>query len=153
MTGLAGWLVEQRKNRDWTQKDVADRVGVDVRQVSRWETGENVPPRAKLKAIAETFGLEDVDGFISAVKREKEIPTPESRPSMVVPFYAQKFVREAAIEAGMTPAEWIGRLIARISSSPALVQTFIKDAVREGFDPSFGSTHPQDSKRPQGSHA
>ena len=38
-------LREERLCRGWTQKDVADRIGVHTQEIGRWERGETLPQR------------------------------------------------------------------------------------------------------------
>ena len=45
---------EIREIRDvlgWSQRKLADHIGVDVMTVSRWERGKNEPKGASLKAL------------------------------------------------------------------------------------------------------
>ncbi|MBZ0253529.1 MAG: helix-turn-helix domain-containing protein [Candidatus Methylomirabilis sp.] len=46
-----------RKQREWTQEDLAEKVGVSKVQVSRWETGRMRPSRNTLKQIAAVLGV------------------------------------------------------------------------------------------------
>ena len=40
-----------------TQQELADRLGVTNKAVSKWETGEAFPETAQLIPIADTFGV------------------------------------------------------------------------------------------------
>ncbi len=54
-------LQAERMKHQWTQQEVADKIGVRVKTLSRWEGGEqNASPR-NLRALSEVFG-ERVDG-------------------------------------------------------------------------------------------
>lgn len=44
-----------RKEHDWTQKDLAERVGVTDKAVSRWETGRGSPDVSYLTALADVL--------------------------------------------------------------------------------------------------
>ena len=44
-----------RKEHDWTQKDLAERVGVTDKAVSRWETGRGSPDESYLTALADVL--------------------------------------------------------------------------------------------------
>lgn len=49
-------LIEERKQRGWSQKNLADLVGTTRHNVSRWETGQTTPSpyfRAKLCVLFE----------------------------------------------------------------------------------------------------
>jgi transcriptional regulator with XRE-family HTH domain len=46
-----------RKQRDWTQDQFAEKVGVHGRHISRWETDKIKPPIKKLGRIAEVLDI------------------------------------------------------------------------------------------------
>ncbi|RMH24452.1 MAG: helix-turn-helix domain-containing protein [Planctomycetota bacterium] len=61
-------LKEARLNEDWTQQDLAIRVGVGQPIVSQWETGKASPTAVQVDAIIAAFGR---DVFVStSVKSE-----------------------------------------------------------------------------------
>jgi transcriptional regulator with XRE-family HTH domain len=49
-------LVEERKRRGCTQKQLADKLGVSDRTYSKWETGENEMDVSSLCRLAELYG-------------------------------------------------------------------------------------------------
>jgi transcriptional regulator with XRE-family HTH domain len=54
-----GLIIRQlRRSKNWTQDDLADRLGVKKQMVSHYETGTNKPNVEKLKQIAEIFDVE-----------------------------------------------------------------------------------------------
>lgn len=55
-----------RDSRDWTQRQVADAVGVTPADVSRWERGTVEPGRQYRLLLADLF----FDGDVSALYRE-----------------------------------------------------------------------------------
>lgn len=46
-----------RKNLNLSQKDLGKKVGIDQKQICRYETGESDPPIDILKKLAEVFGV------------------------------------------------------------------------------------------------
>ncbi|WKZ78776.1 MAG: helix-turn-helix domain-containing protein [Candidatus Kapaibacterium sp.] len=52
-------LKEQREQAGWTQADVAQHTGVDIRTIRRWEAA-NVPPRRVSLMYASIFGTPNV---------------------------------------------------------------------------------------------
>ena len=46
-----------RKERDWTQQQVADRIGLSVGQVKKYEKGDSAPTLHILGRIAVTYGV------------------------------------------------------------------------------------------------
>lgn len=49
-------IKKARKNAGVTQKELADRVGVYQKDVSRWETGEVIPSVESLADICRAIG-------------------------------------------------------------------------------------------------
>lgn len=49
-------LVEERKNRKWSQQEVADRLGTTQHNVSRWERGQTAPGSYFRTRLCELFG-------------------------------------------------------------------------------------------------
>ena len=47
---------EYRKQRKWTQEELAKRLGVERSAVAKWESGKSQPQAARLVALAEVFG-------------------------------------------------------------------------------------------------
>ena len=67
-TQLSRILSQERKQRGWTQEELARKVGVDVKTVKRWERGGSIPrPYARqvlskvLDKSIQELGLADSD--------------------------------------------------------------------------------------------
>ena len=54
-TGL--FISAMRKQKDMTQKDLADKIGITDKAVSRWETGKGFPDVSLLTPLAEALGV------------------------------------------------------------------------------------------------
>jgi transcriptional regulator with XRE-family HTH domain len=54
---IGGFMAALRKARGLTQQDVADRLNVSNKTVSKWERGESAPDLALIPVIAEMFGV------------------------------------------------------------------------------------------------
>ena len=46
-----------RKNREWTQDQLADALSVSESTVQKWEVDKNEPPVSEIKRLAEVFCL------------------------------------------------------------------------------------------------
>lgn len=60
-----------RKEKDMTQEQLAEYMGVSPQAVSRWETGATCPDIFALPALAELFGI-TVDGLLGVDEKEKQ---------------------------------------------------------------------------------
>ena len=62
---IGNFLKALRKEQNLTQEQLAEKLGVSSRTVSRWETGSNMPDISLLVALAELHGVsiaEIIDG-------------------------------------------------------------------------------------------
>ncbi|PCN43591.1 transcriptional regulator [Brevibacillus laterosporus] len=64
-------LKEKRKEYKWTQKEIADKLGVDNTTVSKWESNTYEPDATSLKELAEIYQT-STDYLLS--KQTKEEP-------------------------------------------------------------------------------
>ena len=60
-------LMELRKYHAMSQEELAERIGVSIQTLSKYETGESLPDIEKCKALADVFGI-TVDDLISYEK-------------------------------------------------------------------------------------
>lgn len=73
---IGRFLKELRKEKNITQEQLADTLGVSGRTVSRWETGNNMPDISILVEIAELFDVsipEIINGERKNEKMDDEI--------------------------------------------------------------------------------
>lgn len=54
-------LKAARVNAGLTQKEAADRLGVDVSTVISWENGKTSPKAVQLQRLCEVYGVDSVD--------------------------------------------------------------------------------------------
>ena len=54
---IGGFIAALRKANGMTQKELADRLNVSDKTVSRWERNDGAPDLAVIPIIAEIFGL------------------------------------------------------------------------------------------------
>ena len=69
------FIKKLRKEKNLTQKQLADMLGVTYQAVSKWERGLNIPDISILKEISRIFDV-DMDTMITGVekKHKKYIP-------------------------------------------------------------------------------
>lgn len=51
-------ITKLRASKGWTEKQLADQLGVSAGTVKDWESGNSVPGDAKIEAIASALGVE-----------------------------------------------------------------------------------------------
>ena len=57
MTKIGNYLAQLRKEHKLTQAELAEKLGVTNKTVSRWETGNYMPPVEILVELSEFYGL------------------------------------------------------------------------------------------------
>lgn len=81
MNEFGNYLYSLRKSSGMTQQELADRLGVTNKAVSKWETGEAFPETAQLVPLADIFGV-TVDDLLRGkadVRRTSEQPGDEQK--------------------------------------------------------------------------
>lgn len=69
-------LRKLRKEKGYTQEELAEIMGVSNRTVSRWETGSNMPDISILVELADYYGVdirELIDGERKSEKMDKDV--------------------------------------------------------------------------------
>ena len=69
--GFAENLTELRKLNNYSQEDLAERIGVSRQTLSKYETGESLPDIEKCRLLADVFSV-TVDDLISYEKNDEE---------------------------------------------------------------------------------
>lgn len=72
MDSLGSRIQYLRKHNNWSQTELADKIGVSKSQINRYENKDTQPPADILNKIAELFGT-SVDFLINGNTEEKAI--------------------------------------------------------------------------------
>ena len=73
---IGRFLKELRKTKNLTQEQLAERLNISGRTVSRWETGNNMPDISLLVELAEFYNVsipEIIDGERKSETMEREV--------------------------------------------------------------------------------
>lgn len=74
MNEFGAMLFKLRKEKGWTQTELADKLGVTNQAVSKWETGDSYPETPQLLKLSELFGV-TVDDLLKGRITEKSVKT------------------------------------------------------------------------------
>ena len=75
-TKIGAFLKTLRRDKNLTQEQLAEQLGVSSRTVSRWETGSNMPDISLLVELAEFYDVsipELIDGERKSEKMDEEV--------------------------------------------------------------------------------
>lgn len=74
-------LARLRNGKNWTQADLAERIGVQQPTIQRWEAEGRQPRRASLAKLAKVLGVEVAELFDAA--EDNLTPSPEELADMI----------------------------------------------------------------------
>ena len=100
-------IQELRKQRGWTQKELAVRICVSDKAVSKWERGLNFPDMALLKPLAEVLGTSVTE--LLGIENEQPAQTVEMMTEVAAEETARlrKEIRNRALICLMSGVLWI----------------------------------------------
>ena len=68
---IGAFLAELRRQRNLTQEQLGDKLGVTNKTVSRWETGSYLPPVEMLQRLSELYGI-TINEILSAERLDEQ---------------------------------------------------------------------------------
>ncbi len=84
MAKFSEFLYELRKEKQLTQTELAEKLGITNKAVSKWETGEAMPDTAQLLPLSEILGV-SVDELLRGERNGQQPQNEESRESATAP--------------------------------------------------------------------
>ncbi len=98
---IGGFIAAVRRERGLTQRELAERLHVTNKAVSKWELGRSLPNCATLEPLAHALGV-TVDELLSGERRPQQAPAPSPRPQensfVLYQKYVQGYVHGAEVE-------------------------------------------------------
>src|SRR5690348_8368261 len=108
MINFATWLAAQRKSKNLTQQELAERLGMHSRSISTWEIGKGRPNRNTMKRIEAEFGI--LPGMLIRAVFDKKghLPAIDSSATEITlsPMLSNK-IRQLSKQAAMSPEQWL----------------------------------------------
>ena len=103
---LGDKIAELRRQRGWSQENLAERLGVTRQSVSKWESGTSVPDLDKIIGLSELFGvttdyLIKCEGAAEAAPSEAE-PADDQHSRYVTASMAREFIELTSANAPKT---------------------------------------------------
>lgn len=106
------FVASLRREKGLTQKELAQRLYLSDKAVSKWETGVSIPDTALLMPLAQELGV-TVTELLSCQRMEQQTMEPEEVESVVKTAitYAQQQPQRAYQEAGRWPVIYVLSLV------------------------------------------
>jgi len=95
-------LVQERREHGYTQKQIAEALGVSNRTYSKWETGENEMDISTLCRLAELYGISPAAFFVDRWNQ---------------PVLRQELASQPFPEAAQLCHEWMGEMYEGLNES------------------------------------
>ena len=100
-----GFLKELRKEKGLTQAQLAERLGVTNRTVSRWETGTNLPDFDVIIFLSELYGV-DIRELLDGERKTSMEPGKETTESRLPPEKKEMLLKTAEYCAERENKAW-----------------------------------------------
>ena len=123
MVKMGLFLAELRKEHNFTQAELGERLGVSNKTISRWETGTYMPPVEMLAELSVIYGLtinELISGRKLNVEEYKEMAEMNIRETLEASafelkdkqnFWKKKWCREQIFTFILCAVMWIGLIL------------------------------------------
>lgn len=127
---IGSFIAALRKASGLTQRELAERLNVSDKAVSRWEREESLPDLSLIPAIAEIFGV-TADELLRGERRKEGESLPrageksEKQLKNLINRSLLRFNNRSIIAAGVTLAGLIAAMVANVGFNKAWVAFFI----------------------------
>lgn len=127
---IGSFIAALRKASGLTQRELAEKLNVSDKAVSRWEREESLPDLSLIPAIAEIFGV-TADELLRGerMKEGESLPRTEEKSEKqlknLINRSLLRFNNRSIIAAGVGLAGLIGAMVANIGFNKAFVAFFI----------------------------
>ena len=95
---LGAFVAQNRKDQGLTQKELAEKLHVTDKAVSKWERGLSYPDVTLLEPLAAVFGM-GVTELVACRKREDEMPAPAEWSDWEIPRNAEEKPEAPAVQS------------------------------------------------------
>ena len=68
---IGKFISELRKSKNMTQQQLAEKIGVSFKTVSKWETGRGMPELSTLKPLSDELGI-TINDLLNGEKIKEE---------------------------------------------------------------------------------
>lgn len=121
---IGAFIANLRKEKGWTQKEMASKLGVSDKAISKWETGKSLPDMGILIPVSELLGI-TVDELLSGEKRDASKAGTANEPNKAIIDYAAKVIERTKKTYRLIPVGILGVLVLILVIGIILLTKFI----------------------------
>lgn len=119
MVNMGNFLAELRKEHNMTQAELGEKLGVTNKTISRWETGNYMPPVEMLEELSKMYGLtinEILSGKKLSTEEYKEMAETNIKETLKASafslkekqdFFKKKWLKDHAMAIVITFVLWL----------------------------------------------
>ena len=119
MVNMGNFLAELRKEHSMTQAELGEKLGVTNKTISRWETGNYMPPVEMLEELSKMYGLtinEILSGKKLSTEEYKEMAETNIKETLKASafslkekqdFFKKKWLKDHAMAIVITFVLWL----------------------------------------------
>ena len=98
---IGKFIAELRKSKNMTQQQLAEKIGVSFKTVSKWETGRGLPELSTLKPLSDELGI-TINELLNGEKIKKEEYLNKLEENMIATIdYSDKKINEKEKNIGI----------------------------------------------------
>jgi len=121
---IGAFIANLRKEKGWTQKELASQLGVSDKAISKWETGKGLPDMGMLIPVSELLGI-TVDELLTGGKRDASKVGTGNEPTKVIIDYAAKIIERTKRTYRLIPVGILGVLILTLVIGISILTKYI----------------------------
>ena len=122
---MGKFISELRKEKELTQKDIGDKLGITDNSISKWERGINAPDIYYLGPLSEILGVTIKELLNGERKRKKKVKKENQKPVLEIQNVSKKFGSKEIIH-NLSLTIYKGEIVGLIGPNGAGKTTLIK---------------------------
>ncbi len=110
---IGAFVANLRKDKGWTQKELASQLGVSDKAISKWETGKGLPDMGMLIPLSEALGV-TIDELLSGRRSADIINGKDNESNKALIEYATRTIKRIKKNYRLIPAALLGIFVLSI---------------------------------------
>lgn len=103
-TKIGKFIAEMRKEQNFTQQDVAEKLGISNKTISKWECGNGMPDYAVMESLCRVLNI-NVNELLSGERLPSQEYSKKAEENMI------SLIQESSVNHKRDMREWLGFII------------------------------------------